>query len=188
MNPEKAQIKIALLHQQGSQWDDWLEAKERQKTEMSGAVTVLRQARDKIIAPIMAAVREDADKGVLGNLQGLQLQAYVFKQLDRVELALENMQMNAERERMVAEGRIAQMRDVVEITKKAFDEEKTALALHQQAVASGEKDVMGRPTLSAADDIAQRKADAKAEKEKPPEVVVEPVAVKAPKKRTGRGG
>jgi hypothetical protein len=181
MSPDKAEIKLAVLHQQGSQWDDWLEAKVRQQAEMAGAVLALRQAREKLIAPIRAAVQEDSQAGKLATLDGLQILEYVQKQLTRVELALENMQMNAERERIIAEGRVAQMREVVAATKKAFDGARAAVDAHQAAVASGAAEESGRPVMPAAEDIEQRRAAARAEKA---QVAMAP----SPAKTTRKGG
>jgi hypothetical protein len=164
MNPEKAQIKLALLAAQGSQWDDWLEGKEKTQHEMAGAILAIRQARERVFAPIQALVAKDAEEGKLDKMEGLEFKAYVFKQLERVALALENMQMNAEREKIIAEGRAAQMRDVVAVTKKLYDAEHTALVELQKQVAAGEAEPDGRPAMSASEDIAQRRAEAQAAK------------------------
>ena len=166
MNPEKSNIKLALLHEQGVKWDDWLEAKERQQSEMDGAILALRQARERIFNPIFAAVKADLDGGKLDKLEPLEFASYVNKQIKRVELALQNMQMNAERERIVAEGRAAQMRDVVAMTKDTFKGEQTALVAHQESAKAGEIDKSGRPAMSASADIANRRAKAKKAKKR----------------------
>lgn len=161
MNPLKAQIKMAFLQEQGEQFDDLLEGKERTQHELAGAVMALKQAHERITPGILAAVAADLDSGVFATLhEPLEIRAYVVKQLTRVTLALENMQFNVEREKILAEGRAAQLREIVAATKKALDKEAADLAAHSAAVAAGQEDTSGRPAMSAAEDIAQRRADA----------------------------
>jgi hypothetical protein len=164
MNPDKAKIKLSLLASQGNQWDDWLEGQERVQHEMAGAIMVLRQAREKVFAPIQAVVAADLLEGKFASMGAAEVKAYVFKQLERAQFALENMQMNAEREKIVSEGRAAQLRDVVAVTKKAFDAEQVALTEFQKQAEAGQAEPDGRPAMTPAEDIAQRRAVAQAAK------------------------
>lgn len=164
MNPDKSAIKLDLLFTQGVVWDDWLESKSVQLHEQTGAIRVLKDAQARIVGPIQEQVAADVESGVVAALEGLALKAYIMKQLERVNLALANMQMNVERERMITEGRAAQLRDVVAFTKKIHDAEAQALTEHRQKVAAGQA-ADGRPTMTPAEDIAQRRAAARATKD-----------------------
>jgi hypothetical protein len=175
MNPDKAQIKLAFLHDQGVQLDDMLESRESQVKELAGAISILKQARNLIFGPVLSAVAEDVKAGSL-PADPLQIQSYITKQFQRLELSLENIQMNAERERFATEGRAAQLRDLVAITQKKFHDEQVSLAAYVAAAEKGAVAPDGRPTLSAAEDIARRRAEAQAAKASG-EPAVAPVSV-----------
>ena len=183
MNPTKSAIKLDLLHEQGVVFDDMLEGKERLVHELAGSIHAIRQAKERVVPAVLAAVNLDFDEGKLDTLSSpLEISGYIKQQVARVQNGLDNMLMNLERERIVSEGRVAQLKEVVAHTKKVRDTELVALKEFKASVEAGEAEPDGRPGLSAADDIAQRRATAQAAK------AAEAHPPTKGKKRKGAGG
>jgi len=180
MNPVKSQIKISVLNSVGHDIEKLVTIQRAKGSEAEGASQALKIVLEKL-PQITKIIQDDIDNASIADvvIEGpLAVGAYCIKQVSRCMNIVENLLMNAERSKIQNEGRVAQTQLILERIAKSCDEESDKLEnfLADQLANNNKSDTKssedasqldipdGRPKMSAADDIAQRKAEAKADK------------------------
>jgi len=174
MSKEKSNLKILWDTQWGNKFDDLKERSVREFNECRGAQAALKGAItnlsslhefiDKDLEMVESgAVPEGTKRPLPRDQEGAQ---YAKSYLIRSVKSLENLLMKAAKEELICNGRASMATDMVNTAKKSIDMERSRITLLVEAEETGtpERNVGREEAMSAADDIQQRRADAKAAK------------------------
>jgi hypothetical protein len=165
MGITKSEIKMSAINELGSAVDDMLETAQQEMYQAGGAKNALVTAQRKV-EELANVVAVDLDEGVIEKLceEPMEVAKYVNRMIKRAGGVIDNLATTAEVQRIQAVGAAASLKVVVGIAKKMHDREDEKVKAGR-AAGVGPEGESPRPTMSAADDIAQRRAEAKAEKE-----------------------
>lgn len=200
MNPEKAAIKVAVIHDLGADMDDMLEQSRRMIQQLEGGAAWMGKAH---VAVTQISQRVDAERDA-GKMPE-DVAAVVKKYLGMALQSITDLGTKAAASKLGQEGIASGIERCVKHAKKKMDTEQlkleSAVLKAKKAAESGEEP---RPRGSdAADDLKRRKAEAKAAKEAAakkeaeeaaqeaagaPEPAKEPEVPATPKKTRGARG
>lgn len=175
---DKTRLRRDIIHDFGVQFEDMLEQARKEIARNEGAKVALKTAKAKVEA-LCTHVEKDLEEGVLENLISgddagvLPLASYIKRKIMQAGGVIENLNGIVAVNAMRAEGELTAYKAVFAAVKKSHD---AAVAKEEflAKVASGELDEgVARPEgvhpsdvpLSPAADIAQRREQARKEKE-----------------------
>ena len=176
---DKTRLRRDIIHDFGAQFEDMLEQARKEIARNEGAKIALKTAKAKV-EELCAHVERDLEEGVLENLISgddagvLPLASYIKRKVMQAGGVIENLNGIVAVNAMRAEGELTAYKAVFAAVKKSYD---AAVAKEEflAKVASGELDesMTTRPEgvhpsdvpLSPAADIAQRREQARKEKE-----------------------
>ena len=172
MNPEKAQLKIAIINDLGADMEDLMESSQRRAYALEGAGEWMGKVHQGLVA-LSARVDDDRENGRCTQDQA----TYAKKFLAMAMTSATDLTKQAVTAKLGQEGVAEGIKRCVEIAKKKQDRERLKLEaeilrlqkLKEEMEANGEDSDSPpprRPRSNAkAKDLADRKAKAKAEKE-----------------------
>lgn len=167
---EKLDVQIGTLGDHGDRLDAMREEAERALRRWEGAKEALAGAVVKV-QDLNAHVDKEIEAGAFnefGDL-GLKAAALVKKWITRSAALVENLALNADAARFRQQGVLDGLSAAVGVTQKEYNAKVAKKKEIEAAVASGvSEEEAQRPLLSATEDIAQRRAEARAAKEVPP--------------------
>lgn len=187
MNPLKAQIKMGALGELGNQLDDKLESLQKDQVRFEGFEVALKEIRSSTLPSIMARVDSDRDEEKFDLATAALIKDYLAK----VDLALDNLRIRNAKLALIAEGRVAGLKDSIAFTKKMFDGEKAKIDALGKGLSEGTLTIEDasqgvRPDMTALEDIEQRRAEAKKAKDKTTNGALRVSAPEVPKKKKTR--
>jgi hypothetical protein len=173
----KTLIKRDVVHDFGCKIDDIRENNEKEILVSQAAKAAFLQAQ-KAVEAICAVVEQDFDSGaleaVLKDSSALKLLEYIKRQIMRGGGACDNLATAAQLQLFRAEGALAATTQILDMAKKEHDRAVEVLEGIRRAIEAGEADedpdtgdYSVRPVgggVSAAEDLANRRAEAKAAK------------------------
>lgn len=169
MGIEKLDVQIGTLGDHGDKLDNLRAEAERQVYRWEGAKEALGGAAEKISA-LNAHVDKEIEAGTFqefGDL-GLKAAALVKKWVTRSAALTENLGLNADAARIRSQGVLDGLAAAVKLTQKEYDAKIARKKEFERSIEEGiPAEVAERPHLSAAEDIAQRRAEAAKAKEGP---------------------
>ena len=185
MGFEKAEVKMATMHNMGVKFDDMLDSAKRQMSEYDGGIKALNAAAKKI-EDFCNIIDQDIENGKFNRFGDEALRAaelmkkWILRSVGTCVSMVEGAQVN----RTKVSGKIEALETVITFTQNQYNATKVKSDNIKRGIASGhltpegEAPVPqsemgrvipiddGRPNRAAAmADIAQRKAEARAEKE-----------------------
>lgn len=166
MNPIKSRIKIEAINELGIKCDDMREALQREIFRKEGYLAALNEIQQSTLRSLFERVDGDRDAEKFDLPTSTLIKDYLAK----VHAALDNLRLNNERQRVLAEGRIVGLQDAIAVAKKARDSEQSRLAaleeqLARAAITEETPSTPGaRPDAqnAAVEDLRRRRAEAKA--------------------------
>lgn len=168
-NPLKAQVKIGTINELGNSLEDMKEGAEKEALRLEGylrAIGDFEKGIQSISEALNLELKETAFDGYIG--EPLKVAELVKRYLGRCMGSADNLKVRTQKMRLVQEGQVLGLAAAIQRAKKMADEEAKKI---QGAVGVGplsQTDISsnaGRPDMTAAEDIAQRRAEAKAAKE-----------------------
>lgn len=170
-NVQKSEIKILTANNIGAGLEDLLESAKRNEQQAIGAKMALSDALNKVSA-ISAVLRKDIEDGAIteehySDLHGVE--RLIKRYIGRCVGVVDNLATASIASTSLAAGRVSALTKAMDIPKRVIEEEsrkaKAIVESIEAIKASGEDEAMvGRPRLSAEDDIAQRRAEAAAKR------------------------
>jgi len=169
----KAEIKMATAHHIGAKLDDQLEAAGAEVHRYEGAKEALKQAA-KALESLMSHVDKDLDEGKYEELVTagpLKIAETVKLYVQRSMAAVQNLAISAETNGFVARGKAQALQLAVKTAKDVYDTEAKKKEAIETAMKNGTLTEEARPEgvhpekMSAVQDLAARRAEAKAAKE-----------------------
>ena len=165
MGLDKSDIKLAMLHELGTKFDDLLEGIHVERQRAEGAAAALIQAA-KAVTQVATLVDNDVDKDRYDLETATKIKEYVA----RCAALLDSMALASRNQKMANLGRVEGMSLAVKIIKKEHDSE-TVKQISMDEAAEEAADIVDRiigqrppPTLKQR---RQAEADAAPEQAKP---------------------
>ena len=170
MGLEKLDVQIGTLGDHGDKLDAMRDEAERSLRRWEGAKEALSGATTKI-QDLNAHIDKEIEAGAFSEFGDLSLKAaaLVKRWVTRSAAVVENLSLNADAAKFRQQGVLDGLTAAVGLTQKEYNAKVSKKREIESALASGvpEEEAV-RPQLSAAEDIAQRRAEARAAKEVPP--------------------
>jgi hypothetical protein len=160
MSIDKSKIRMAAQHELGVKFDDQLESARRAVNICEGAKQGLSEARSKIDT-LNAVWKQTATDDFLNELAAkgpLAISAEVIKWINRAAGVCVSLCDVTDINAHVIRGKVQALESVLKITKQAYD------AAHAQAERIEAIEAGTEPSLSAAQDIEARRAEARKRK------------------------
>lgn len=164
-NPVKAQIKIGTINELGASLDDMKEGAEKEALRLEGylrAVKDIETGIQSVSEALNLELKETAFDGYLG--EPLKVAELVKRYLGRCMGVADNLKVRTQKMRLVQEGQVLGLTAAIQRAKKMIDEEAKKIDVSEPIPQTDIASNAGRPNMSAAEDIAQRRAEAKAAK------------------------
>lgn len=165
MNLDKATLRMELAQSWGKLIEESETASRHQVLRCEGGVAALKQAADAIESH-RAYYQRAVDAGEL-DFDGCKLCMQV---IDRCIGGLHNLEEKAHVQQQVHHGKAIGVGAALAVLENQYQTEKRKVESVVSLIEQGDLDQDGRPTMRAADDLAQRKAEAKAAKAPPKKV------------------
>ena len=165
MSVSKSEIKIGTINELGSNFEDALEAIEKDLYRHEGATIRLGQAA-QAVQGLAKHVEKDLDEGKLAGLAELEVCEQLKLYVSRAAQILRNLSQKADNERMVTQGKLEGLGLVVQMTKKAMDTEVSKEEARKAAEAEG-VDPLRRPPGAHPGQSLKQQRTVEAQKEAP---------------------
>ena len=180
MNVEKAAMKMELTQGWGKRMEEVEEAAKRDVHRLEGSAEALKQAAVALDAH-RGFYQKQVDSGELTGEQCTLVMDVITRCVGGLQNLLDRVNINTQRK----QGEVQAIARTIDMLGKDYKNEKAKVEAVAAAVESGEYDA--RPSaMSAADDIARRRAEAQAAKAPPTDSSPVVVPKKATRKKAAK--
>lgn len=172
MSIEKSELKALFANNLGADFEDRVEALQREFHQLSGAHQALDQASVKVTVQVSAKIKTVLDEGgIVDGMPALKIAEFAIKQVMKCGDFLRHLAEEERKKQVVLTGRIEGLKDAMELVLKMRDAEVSKGQAASQAEAEG-KPLRGRARPSGVrpgpSTAAQRKGATAAQTEAPP--------------------
>jgi hypothetical protein len=200
MNVSKSQMKIAVINDLGSQFDDMLESAKGQQQQCLGAKAAAAQIASNI-KKLISVIQQDFEKGDIskvmadGDLAVLgMIKTYVGRTISACEATSDHFRQQAQ----VVAGKVEAFDQSVKLMKKLLDREQLKVEQVLEAIESGDAEIDGSDIVMTQSGVKRPagvrpgptiKQQRLAEEGKKPKLAVVPPSAEAedpPKKKAKR--
>lgn len=158
-NPQKAQVKIETITELGNNLDDLREGAHQETFRLEGYSRAVKDIEEGILS-VAKALNLEVKAGEVDDTMSKAIKRYLTRCMGSVD----NLKVRNQKAYLVQQGKVQGLQTAVQQAKKMVDAEAQKIPSVEVGAPIDQMDV-GRPTMSAAEDIQQRREETRKAKE-----------------------